>query len=70
MVGTEPALWIRGAAVLIYKSKHPLCDQNSPSVERMFLSKLKSLMREGLPPIVVTDLGFRGPWFTYLNQLG
>ncbi|WP_232786600.1 IS4 family transposase [Achromobacter sp. DH1f] len=27
-------------------------------------------MPEGQQPIVVTDAGFRGPWFAYLNQLG
>lgn len=64
------ALWIRGAAVPIYESVHPLRDQNSPSVERSFLTQLKSLLPQGLRPIVVTDAGFRGPWFTYLNQLG
>ncbi|SSW66539.1 IS4 family transposase [Achromobacter agilis] len=64
------ALWIRGAAVPIYESVHPLRDQNSPGIEQTFLSKLKSLLPEGLRPIVVTDAGFRGPWFTYLNQLG
>ncbi|WP_445657798.1 IS4 family transposase [Achromobacter sp. NCFB-sbj8-Ac1-l] len=64
------ALWIRGAAVPIYESVHPLRDQNSPSVERTFLTTLKSLLPEGQQPIVVTDAGFRGPWFAYLNQLG
>lgn len=64
------ALWTRGAAVPIYESVHPLRDQNSPNVEQMFLTKLKSLLPEGLRPIVVTDAGFRGPWFSYLNQLG
>jgi hypothetical protein len=64
------ALWIRGAAEPIYESVHPLRDQNSPDVERTFLTKRKSLLPEGLRPIVVTDAGFRGPWFAYLNQLG
>lgn len=64
------ALWTRGAAMPIYESVHPLRDQNSPGVERTFLTKLKSLLPEGLRPIIVTDAGFRGPWFTYLNQLG
>ena len=39
-------------------------------VEQTFLTKLKSLLPEGLRPIVVTDAGFRGPWFSYLNKLG
>lgn len=64
------ALWIRGAAVPIYESVHPLRDQNSPRVEQTFLTKLKALLPDGLRPIVVTDAGFRGPWFSYLNQLG
>lgn len=63
------ALWTRGAAVPIYESVHPLRDQNSPNVEQMFLTKLKSLLPEWLRPIVVTDAGFRGPWFSYLTQL-
>ena len=52
------ALWTRGAAMPIYESVHPLRDQNSPGVERTFLTKLKSLLPEGLRPIIVTDAGF------------
>jgi hypothetical protein len=44
--------------------------QNSPRAEKQFLKRLKALLPEGVRPILVTDAGFRGPWFRQVQRLG
>lgn len=38
-------------------------------MHRAFLAKLKALLPEGVQPIMVTDAGFRAPWFKAVNRL-
>jgi hypothetical protein len=44
--------------------------QNSPRAEKQFLKRLKALLPEGVRPILVTDAGFRAPWFRQVQRLG
>lgn len=44
--------------------------QNTPKAEQLFLQRLKAIVPEGIKPIVVTDAGFRGPWFRAVQALG
>lgn len=44
--------------------------QGSPIAERQFLDRLRSLIPEGVKPILVTDAGFRTPWFMAVNAMG
>lgn len=63
-------LWTHRHALVLYEEIHPLRKQNSPRVERQFLQILKSMLPEGVRPIIVTDAGFRGPWFVQVQRLG
>lgn len=42
----------------------------SPTVERRFLERLKTLLPEVSCPILVTDAGFRAPWCRSVERLG
>lgn len=44
--------------------------QGSPIAERRFLEQLRRLIPEGVTPILVTDAGFRTPWFMAVNAMG
>lgn len=44
--------------------------QGSPIAERRFLEQLRGLIPEGVTPILVTDAGFRTPWFMAVNAMG
>ncbi|MDT0499076.1 hypothetical protein RM530_17165 [Algiphilus sp. W345] len=63
-------LWTKGHALVLYEGIHPLRRQNSPRVERDFLLTLKSMLPEGVRPVIVSDAGFRGPWFAQVERLG
>jgi hypothetical protein len=64
------ALPVGGRALTLYEEIHPLCHFASPRVHHAFLVRLKTLLPEGMRPILVTDAGFRGPWFKTVNRLG
>lgn len=42
----------------------------SPKVERQFLVSLRALLPSDARPIVVTDAGFRAPWFRAVEAMG
>lgn len=63
------SVWVHGFALPIYEEVHPLRLQNNRSVQREFLLTLRMLLPDGVRPIVVTDAGFRGPWFKEVEHL-
>jgi len=64
------AVPLGGRALPIYEEVHPLRRYNSPRTHRRFLRALAALVPAGVRPILVTDAGFRGPWFRQVEALG
>jgi Transposase DDE domain len=64
------ALPVGGRALTLYEEIHPLRYFANPRVHRAFLARLKGLLPEGVTPILITDAGFRAPWFQAVNRLG
>jgi hypothetical protein len=59
-----------GRAVVVYARVFPFKRYNSPGAHREFLQGLKAVLPELCYPIIVTDAGFRGPWFRAVEALG
>jgi hypothetical protein len=49
---------------------HPSATKNNRAVELAFLKRLFALVPSGVRPVVLTDAGFRGPWFRAVQALG
>jgi hypothetical protein len=64
------AVPIGGRAITVYERVFPFARYNSPSAHREFLVALQTIVPERCKPIIVTDAGFRGPWFHTVQQLG
>ena len=64
------ALPVGGRTLTLFEEVHPLRLFANPRVHRRFLTRLKALLPEGVRPILITDAGFRGPWFKSVNRLG
>jgi len=64
------ALVIEGRAISIFESITPLKKYNTPQAHKVFLKELSTLLPKGCVPIIVTDAGFRGPWFKAVESLG
>ena len=66
----QAAVPIGGRAVVVYSRVFPFKRYNSPSAHREFLHGLKLVLPEDCRPILITDAGFRGPWFRAVEALG
>jgi len=61
---------VGGRAMTLYEEVHPLTCYGNAAVQKQFLKTLKSLLPQGVRPILVTDAGFIGPWFRDVMALG
>jgi Transposase DDE domain len=66
----KAALPIRGRAFTLYEEAHPIRRYNSPRTHRRFLRNLQRLLPDNCQPVIVTDAGFRGPWFRDVEAFG
>ena len=66
----KAAVPIGGRAITVYEEVHPMRRYNAPRTHRRFLQRLKEVLPEHVRPIIVTDAGFRGPWFREVESLG
>jgi len=64
------ALTVGGRALPVYQEVHRLSAYNSPGTHRRFLQALHAVVPRQCRPILITDAGFRGPWFRAVEQLG
>lgn len=63
------ALATEGRAITIYEEVHPKKDENNVKLQRCFLKKLKQMLPSECKPIIVSDAGFRAPWFRDILEL-
>jgi hypothetical protein len=61
---------LKGRSLTIYQEVYPSKMQNSPVAEKRFLYNLKNILPKNVKPIIITDAGFRGPWFKAVSALG
>ena len=61
---------VGGRALTLYEEVHQQKDNGSPKVQTRFLQSLQQLLPKGCCPIVITDAGFRNPWFKTVRALG
>lgn len=69
--------WLRASVVIdgrsltLYEEVHPRTHLANRAVHKCFLERLARILPPSdLPPIVLTDAGFRNPWFRLLAQRG
>jgi hypothetical protein len=60
----------KGRTLTVYEEVHPEAKKNSPVVEAAFLKRLHALLPKTVRPILITDAGFRAPWFRAVAALG
>lgn len=64
------SLSMSGRSIVLYERCYPKSKENNHATHKAFLDELKALLSEWSKPIIVTDAGFRGPWFSYVLALG
>jgi len=64
------AVPVGGRTLTLLDMVVPGREQGSPAAEKRFLQRLRALIPEGMCPILVTDAGFRTPWFRSVEAIG
>jgi hypothetical protein len=64
------AVPIGGRALPIYFEIHPLKKLGNAAVEESFLHSVHSILPAGCRPVIVSDAGFKGPFFQAVRALG
>jgi hypothetical protein len=59
-----------GRALPVYFEVHPADQEGSPELHERFLEALQQVLPSGCQPLVVTDAGFRNPWFQAVLKRG
>lgn len=62
---------VEGRSLTVYEEVHPRRHLAKQRVQRRFIERLALLLPpSALPPVVLTDAGFRNPWFRLLGERG
>lgn len=64
------AVPVGGRTLPILDMVFPGSQAGSPKAEKQFLRRLQAVVPEGVTPILVTDAGYRAPWFRAVDALG
>jgi Transposase DDE domain len=59
-----------GRTITLLDMVFPESMKGAPKAERALLERLKALLPAWVTPILVTDAGFRAPWFRAVAQMG
>lgn len=63
------ALATQGRAITLYEEVHEKEKLSNVKIETTFLTTLSKLLPVGCRPILITDAGFRNPWFKQILKL-
>jgi len=61
---------VKGRSVTLYEEVHEISTKEKRETHAQFLRRLKSIVPPECAPILVTDAGFRVPWFKQVRSLG
>ena len=62
---------VEGRSLTLYEEVHPRTHLANLQVHRRFIDRLALILPpSALPPIILTDAGFRNPWFRLLAKRG
>lgn len=64
------AMAVKGRPVTLYQEVHCIKTKEKPTTHKQFLTRLSSILPSGCQPIIVTDAGFKSPWFRQVLKLG
>lgn len=59
-----------GRSLTLYEEVHSMKAATTPEVHKAFLARLKAMLAPDARPIVITDAGFRSPWFRAVEAQG
>lgn len=59
-----------GRGITLYEEVHPKKNENNAKIHRHFLERLHSILPKECRPCILSDAGFKNPWFSAVSALG
>lgn len=59
-----------GRGITLYEEVHPKKKEGNPEVHIAFLQRLKQFLPKDCVPCIITDAGFKNPWFRAVSAQG
>lgn len=63
MIALRASIAIKGRSITLYERTFPLVLQGTQTAHNQFLNELHKVLPDNITPLIVTDAGFRNPWF-------
>jgi len=60
---------VAGRSLTLYEEVHPVGTKEKPGTHQQFMATLKAMLPEHCRPVIITDAGFRTPWFALIRSL-
>lgn len=64
------SLPVGGRALTLYDEVHPEAKYGNAQIHKRFLTQLSLILPMNCRPIIITDAGFRNPWFRAVQAMG
>jgi len=64
------SLAVEGRSFTLYEEVHTVKTKEKPKTHLKFLRRLKAMLADDCRPIIVSDAGFRVPWFKLVESFG
>lgn len=61
---------IQGRSLTLLEKIYTVRQKEKPAIHKAFMETLKAMLPETCRPIIVSDAGFRVPWFALIESLG
>jgi Transposase DDE domain len=61
---------LEGRSLTLYEEVHTVKTKEKPKTHQQFLARLRAMLPPLCRPLLVTDAGFRTPWFKQVEALG
>ncbi|HBZ8500209.1 IS4 family transposase [Enterobacter hormaechei] len=64
------SLALEGRPLTLHQVVVPMDEYTCPHVHKAFLHRLKQVLPANFKPVIITDAGFKVPWFKQIRKLG
>ena len=70
IMALRASIALNGHSVTLYEKSYPLSEQCSKAAHNRFLSDLAAILPADVTPLIVSDAGFKAPWYKQVEQHG
>lgn len=70
LIALRASIAFKGRSVTLYEKSHPLSEQCSKAAHKRFLADLARILSAHVTPVIVSDAGFKVPWFKEVEAHG